>query len=135
MSSIFEDIETFNKEVVGIDRNTPRLLERKENEWLCGALREEIEEFLEAYEQRSIVGCVDALIDLIYFASGGLTRMGVSHTQSEKIFDQVHSANMRKKGGAKEGRKVQSDLDAYKPKDWKSPEEAIASILGVNHAK
>jgi len=128
MKSLFASIEEFNKEVVGIDRQDINSLENKESEWLVGALREEIDEYLDAQD---IVGKVDALIDLIYFAAGGLTRMGLTHEQSEAIFDIVHGANMKKAGGKKEGRAVEFELDAHKPEGWEAPEDRIKKILGV----
>jgi predicted HAD superfamily Cof-like phosphohydrolase len=128
MKSIFEHIEEFNRKVVGIDRDELRLLDDTESNWLIGALHEEIDEFITAAE---LVDKVDALMDLIYFAVGGLTRMGVTHEQAQQIFDIIHNANMKKAGGVKKGRSVEFELDAHKPKGWISPEEQIKKILGV----
>lgn len=131
MSNIFESIERFNKQVVGVDRSELSLLEPLENSWLLAALEEEITEYAQASDDGDLVKCVDALIDLIYFAAGGLTRLGLTSSQSQQIFDIVHTANMAKKGGAKKDRAVQSELDAYKPDGWMPPEESIRRVLGI----
>ncbi len=124
---MFQLVEEFNKEIVGIERETPQLLEPKEFDWLIGALKEEVGELEEA---TNLTEQVDALIDLMYFASGGLTRMGIDHTTSRKIFEVVHNANMQKARGKKEGRAIQIDLDASKPEGWKAPDETIRELLG-----
>lgn len=127
--SIFKDIHTFNKEVIGIDREIISPLLFKEAEWLIGALEEEAGEFVTAWEVVDIPGQVDALLDLIYFAAGGLTRLGLTVEQQEKCFDIVHNANMYKTKGRKQ-REVQHDLDAVKSEDWEAPEGKIEKILG-----
>jgi len=128
---MFQKVEEFNKTVIGIDRDINHLLATDEFEWLIGALHEECDELEEAFQKSDKVGQVDALIDLIYFACGGLTRMGVDHVKSEKIFSLVHSCNMEKDKGAKKERAIQLELDAIKPEDWESPEKRIKEILGL----
>ena len=123
---IFEKIEEFNKIIIGINREKIELLSDRENKWLICALKEEIDEYTDAIE---VVDKVDALIDLIYFACGGLTRMGLSHEQSNAVFEVIHQANMKKARGKKEGRAVQFELDAAKPDDWIAPEDKIQAIL------
>ena len=64
--------------------------------------------------------------DLIYFAMGGLTRLGVTGKQAIELFEMVHKANMRKVTG----NKVRgSDLDATKPDSWEGPEDQIKRIM------
>lgn len=127
--SVFKAAQKFNQEVIGINRNTVSELDRDERDWLVGALMEEIDEFLDAYNKRDIVEQIDALIDLIYFAAGGLTRMGLSYNMSEAIFDVIHECNMQKIVGKKERRVVVSKLDAIKPVEWAGPNAAIMDIL------
>jgi len=127
--SIFKKVEKFNKEVIGIHRNTKCELSKDENDWLIGALNEEITEYITAYTNRDFIGQIDSIIDLIYFAAGALTRMGITAEQSEKIFNVVHACNMAKVQGRKTERSVQSDLDAIKPDDWTDPSAAIIDIL------
>jgi predicted HAD superfamily Cof-like phosphohydrolase len=126
--SIFKKVEYFNKNIIGIDRMGPQELDKKELDWLVGALTEEIEELKTAHRRHDFVDQIDAIIDLIYFAAGALTRMGIDSETSEKIFDAVHGCNMRKIKGTKL-RVVKSELDAIKPAEWQSPEIAIMKIL------
>jgi predicted HAD superfamily Cof-like phosphohydrolase len=125
---MFRLVEEFNKEIVGIDRTEVQSLSPVEFKWLLCTFKEEIKELTDATD---IVGQVDAIIDLIYFAAGGLTRMGISCAQAQSIFQAVHNCNMQKARGKKEGRAVEFDLDASKPIGWVPPEAQIKSILGL----
>lgn len=124
---IFELVEQFNKEVIGINRPKVQRMADDEERWLCKALREEVQEFIDA---QSIVHQVDALIDLIYFAAGGLTRLGFPAEASMMMFQAVHKANMAKKKGIKETRG--HELDVVKPEGWEAPEGPIADIIKKN---
>jgi len=67
---------------------------------------------------------------MMYFAQGILYKMGISDDEYQKIFEIVHAANMSKKPGVKEGREGFDAVDAVKPEDFVSPEDAIMRILG-----
>lgn len=121
---IFELVEQFNKEVIGINRPRIARLESSEEHWLINALQEEVQEFREG---RSIVDQADALIDLIYFAAGGLTRLGFPAEASMVMFKAVHKANMTKCKGVKPTRG--HELDAVKPDNWVAPEGSIAETI------
>ena len=121
---IFKLVEQFNKEIIGINRPRIARLESSEERWLINALYEEVHEFEEGH---SIVDQADALIDLIYFAAGGLTRMGFPAVASMVMFKAVHKANMRKCKGRKPTR--EHELDAVKPDNWVAPEGAIADVI------
>ena len=128
---MFEIVEKFNKEIVGIDRKGPITLEDKEFDWLICAFEEEIIELKEAKAKDDLIGQVDAIMDLIYFACGGITRMGIDHKMAKNVFEAIHEANMQKARGKKEGRAVEFELDASKPDGWLPPEERIKQIMGV----
>ncbi|MEA3391385.1 MAG: hypothetical protein U9Q91_00240 [Candidatus Marinimicrobia bacterium] len=128
---MFKTVEEFNKEIIGIDRDRPQQLEAKEFEWLIGAFEEEIIELNDARAEGNIVDQIDAIMDLIYFACGGITRMGVKHEMATNIFNIIHEANMQKARGKKEGRAVDFELDASKPEGWQAPEERIRKIMGI----
>ncbi len=120
----------FNAKVVGVH---PRLLgmitsEHPEIEWLVGVLQEEAQELAEA---GSLAEQVDALVDSIIFAMGGLYRLGLSEEQALKCFHAVMDANFEKKAGQKKGREVEGVKDAVKPEGWKGPEARIQEILDV----
>lgn len=121
-------VETFNHEIIEIPhRRFPYELNDQEEDWLYEVFKEETQEFDEAWHQNDLIGQVDALMDLIYFAMGGLTRLGVSADKSLDIFKTIHAKNMAKHKGNK-GRG--SDLDAVKPDSWEGPEDSIKKILG-----
>jgi predicted HAD superfamily Cof-like phosphohydrolase len=125
--SVFKMTEDFCREVIGINRPIIQVLEPEEKMWLLGVLHEEI---IELDEATSIVDQVDALIDLIYFAAGGLTRLGIPAEASELMAGFVHKANMTKVRGVK-NRAVTSELDAVKPEGWQPPEGSIAALIQI----
>ena len=127
---MFTRVFDFNARVVGIE---PRLLgtitpEHPEMEWLVGVLQEEAQELAEA---KTLVDQVDALIDSIVFAMGGLYRLGLTKEQALECFHAVMDANFEKKAGQKEGREVEGVKDAIKPEGWKGPEARIKEVLNV----
>ena len=122
-------VEEMNREIVQVPiREIGPIQDNEEVGYLIGCLREEIDEFEEAIDQ-DFIGQVDALIDLIYFAAGGLTRMGIPSKLSKKIFAAVHDANMTKKNGIKAERSISHELDAVKPEGWIGPEERIIKLI------
>jgi len=127
---MINEIYTFNTELLGVKTGNIRQLPEQEFNWLLVALNEEIDEFIEAYNKQSIVDCVDSLLDLTYFAIGGLIRHGLTAEQIEKCFNAVHSANMTKKIGQKASRPTDGSVaDAIKPDGWIAPEKVIKDIL------
>lgn len=131
MFDIFGKVEDFNMGIIGIDRtSSPGPIEDQEElGFFVGTLHEEIEEFETACRESDFVGQIDALQDLIYFAAGGMVRMGIKAKVSNKIFSAIHDANMTKKKGKKQRDNGSHELDAIKPEGWVSPEERIATIL------
>lgn len=127
--NVFAKAEEFNKSIININRSQFKEIEDEEFKWLIGVLKEEIQELQDAFNEHDFVQQVDAVIDLIYFAAGALTRMGISEEKSNQIFDVVHQCNMQKTGGRKKERDIQNDLDAVKPSDWTDPSQAIVEIL------
>lgn len=128
---MISEVVYFNRQILGVVRPTPKLLEKPEALWLTGALDEEVSEFAVAHERDGdLVESVDALIDLIYFAIGGLYRLGLDEAKIEKCFAAVHQANLQKKLGVKASRPQDGTVaDAIKLPDFKSPSEAISKIL------
>lgn len=124
----------FNRDILGVVRTSPALLSDAEAAWLHAALKEEADEFIEACSQKDLVESVDALIDSIYFAIGGLHRLGLSQDQIYKCFDAVHAANLQKKLGVKTTRPNDGSVaDGIKPPDFVPPNKAIAAILANGH--
>ena len=120
----------FNQNILGIEPRKLEPMPENEAKHLVKCLNEEVnDEFMEGQTKGDLVDCVDALIDAMYFALGGLYKMGLSAHQIEACFLAVHQANMEKKKGVVAGRAVEGAVDAIKPAEWKSPEQRIAEIL------
>ena len=86
--------------------------------WMNG----EISEFSKSDD---LLGQVDSMIDLIYFALGTLCEMGVP---PDEAFSAVHSANLRKLGA--DGRPLlSSEGRIIKPDGWTGPETDIRDFL------
>ena len=125
---MINEIYEFNRVVLGANpRQMTLSLDLPEQEWLLAALKEEIQEF---EDSQSVAGKVDALIDLCYFAVGGLVKLGLDEDQAQDCFDAVHRANMTKKPGIKDTRPNDgSVVDAIKDKNFQDPTDAIEEII------
>lgn len=134
---MISEIYEFNTKLLNVKTGNPNSLTKAEFDWLLGALFEEIDELREAHDKAQIIDAVDALIDLSYFAIGGLVRMGLTEQQIQECFNTVHQANMAKKQGIKDTRPTDGSIaDAIKPADWKAPEEKMKEVIfGANHQK
>lgn len=126
---MYSQIFRFNREVVGVQPPpSPSLFSIKERDWLVTALREEAQELSDS---RTVEDQVDALVDSIIFAVGGLFRMGLTESQAELCLNAVMEANFTKRSGVKPGRVFEGVRDAVKPKDWVAPEARIRGVLNV----
>lgn len=123
-----DDIFQFNAEILGVKQTGIRLLTTPETEYLHKCLIEEADELKEALIEGDVINQVDACIDSVYFAIGGLYRMGLTPTQVRDCIFAVHLANMEKKKGVN-ARRDYGVEDAVKPEAWVPPEERIAEIL------
>lgn len=127
---MINEIVYFNREVLGVARDKPALLTEEEVRWLRRALLEEVDEFMEAHAAEQLPMAVDGLIDLIYFAVGGLYRMGLNEEKIRECFIAVHSANLTKKRGVKASRPQDGSVaDAVKPAGFIDPVLVIERIL------
>lgn len=124
--SVFHQVVEFNRDIIGIQPRTKGMLYLEELKFTAKALNEEQIELVEAHNGGDFIGCVDALLDSIYFAIGALYKMGLTPEQMERCMTAVHEANMtKKKGMTKRGH----ENDAVKPETWIPPEERIGQIL------
>jgi len=123
----------FNKKVLGIDPRIPKLQKKDEFKLSVVQLKEEIQEFEDAYEDGNLVECVDAMMDLKVFADGVLYKMGLTPEDMFECAEAINTANMAKKAGVKATRVVtegdDAPVDANKPEGWVGPEAAIALVL------
>jgi predicted HAD superfamily Cof-like phosphohydrolase len=102
--------------------DSPKELERERIELRAKWIKEEISELLEA---RDIVGQVDAVVDIIYFAIGVFVEMGID---GSKAFELVHHANMKKL--TQDGKPIYNEEGkVIKPDGWVSPKAVIRQWL------
>lgn len=84
--------------------------------------KEELDETLDAINNKDPEEIVDGLIDLCVFAIGTLDVFGVD---ANKAWDAIYEANMAKSPGVKPGRPNPFGLpDLIKPADWQGPNHA-----------
>jgi predicted HAD superfamily Cof-like phosphohydrolase len=110
----------------------PGLMDVETFEFRRKFLREEVEEFIEAYDEGDLVKMFDSLLDLTYVAKGTALFMGITSTQWALGFDIVHHCNMQKQrtpNGA--ASKRGSALDVIKPKGWLPPEPQLKELLNA----
>lgn len=114
MSDIYKQVAEFQSKIIG---SVPfnGLPNDKEFKFMVDTMEEEIQEFKEARDNKDYGEMIDALVDLIYFALGHIYRMGAPF---DKIWSEVHNANMAKKGGSTN----RGDQDAEKPENWVAPD-------------
>lgn len=84
-----------------------------------------LEELIEFMGADDLIGQVDAMLDLLYFANGTLVEMGVD---PEKPFEMVHAANMRKLWPDGKPR-WNAEGKVMKPEGWVGPEEELKAHI------
>jgi len=124
MKHLLKDVETFQRDVTGIEpATTPTLVDDEYIIARTNFMNEELEEFISSAMEGDLVGVADALADIIYVAVGTALTMGIPLAQ---VWDLVQAANMKKvKGTTKRG----IANDAIKPEGWVGPEAGIAALL------
>lgn len=123
-------VQQFNRDLLKVEQTGLRLLTDKERDYTHHCLVEEADEMRDAGLAQDPAKQIDAFVDSIYFALGGLYRMGLSVEQTLHVCFLVHNANMSKKKGTNERRDMGVE-DAIKPADFVPPEEAIRQYLGL----
>ncbi len=131
------DVIEFNRDLLGIPDRPVALLSVAEGSHLIKCLNEEVNELIDAVtegqlfgtDETAVVQSVDALIDLMYFAVGGLWKMGLTQPMIVECMQVVHAANMTKVKAKVAKRHVEGAVDAGKPTDFVGPEAEIAQIL------
>jgi predicted HAD superfamily Cof-like phosphohydrolase len=121
----------FNRDLLKIAPRPICPMTQDEYKHIIKAFMEEIRELQEGWAEEDVVAMVDAKIDLIYFAIGGLYKCGLSPDQIAACFFAVHAANMVKAVGKVSRRETGSVPDAVKPDGWPDPKVEITKILGL----
>ena len=123
----FEDVLAFHDKFQIPGPRVPTLLSKDELKFRITALDEELNEFALAHQLGDMVGCADALADLIWFAMGTAVMMGVP---LPAVWACVKKANMTKELANEPSRSKRGyALDVIKPEDWIGPEVEIKAVL------
>lgn len=125
---IIQHVFDFNEQIIGIETTEINPLTKAQFDWTIQAYREEIQEFIDAFEAQDVVKMIDANFDLIYFSLGTLRKMGLTADQALRCFHAIHRANLTKKRGGKPTR-GNFEQDAIKSEDFVGPEAAIMAII------
>lgn len=121
--NIVDMVYKFNRVVRGETQPIkPQQLTVEQHQARAVFMSEEVLEFAEATTPEAEL---DALVDVIYFAIGGMYEMGLKETQVVDAFNKVHNANMAKAAGKKAERESVQVTDAVKPADWAEPDLAV----------
>ncbi len=123
------NVVDFNQKVLKICQRPIADLNQEEYDITMKCLSEELSEFSEAKAKGDIVGMIDALVDLKYFATGVMYKMGLTSHTIDAVEQAVHDANMEKKLGVNAHRGDGSAADAVKPQGWVPPEERISALM------
>jgi len=119
LSKVYE----FNREIRGETQpEKPQQMTIQQHHARAVFMSEECLEFAEATTPE---GELDALIDIVYFAMGGMFEMGLSEDQVNDAFEKVHKANMQKVAGAKLRAAGIEVTDASKPDSWVEPDLSV----------
>jgi predicted HAD superfamily Cof-like phosphohydrolase len=82
-----------------------------------GYIHEEVKELAEAIRNSDLPGVADALVDIAVFCKGTAVMMGLPW---EKLWEEVHRANMSKQPGENDKRPGFAN-DLVKPEGWIPP--------------
>lgn len=94
----------------------PRHLTKRKLLERVAQMQEELDEFSSAVESDDIAEQADALVDLVYFALGTASQIGLPW---QDLWEDVHRANMSKIPGVKPERGFL--VDCVKPDGWEGP--------------
>lgn len=123
----FDYVKSFHEKFERNYTGKPRLLRPEQLEFRTKFLMEEMVEFRDAHGRDDLVGCLDALVDLIYVALGTAEWMGLPFDDAFKI---VHMKNMEKVAAkTADDSKRGYALDIVKPENWVGPEEELSQLL------
>lgn len=122
----------FNHDLLLIEPRPIAPMSDDEFDHLLMAFKEEFfDELTAGHNAQDVVVMVDSIIDGIYFAIGGLYKMGLTADQIEACFMHVHAKNMEKRRGKVAHRDVGDVPDAVKPEGFIPAEVEITKILGL----
>ncbi len=113
-----DDIREFQKKFGQLSFNTPGHLTWRKLQERIECMQEELQEFIAAAAVQDLEEQADALVDLVYFAIGTATMLGLPW---DKLWADVHRANMEKEAGIGKRNHL---VDCIKPEGWVGPRTA-----------
>ena len=120
MASNFDDVKAFNEKYGILYQGPPRPLPAEIAEYRIKFMREELQEYVEAWQNGDLEKQFDALLDLVYVAMGTAIFHGFPWQAG---WDEVQRANMSKvRATSAQESKRGSKLDVIKPPGWCSPD-------------
>lgn len=90
-----EQVEHFNNVFGKINNSVPTLIEEKEAQFIYDFIKEELDEYMEAYKEGDIVEIADAFGDIMYVLSAGILAFGLKD-KFKPIYDEIQASNMSK---------------------------------------
>jgi len=129
ISTRFTKAAAFNQLVLNLEPRTPGLQSMEECKLSVHQLKEEADELMDAAMNDDYVGCIDAVIDSLYFAYGILYKLGLNEEDVDALYSIVHNANLQKKLGIKANRPGFDAADAIKENGWQAPEEQMKDYI------
>lgn len=115
MQEVFEQVKTFSSKF-GLAVQSPEEASFFLNTRMA-MLEEELKEMSESILRKDPEEFIDSCVDIVVVLLVTLNGLGVD---TEKAWNEVHSANMRKEKGNKPGREL-GQYDMFKPEEWEGP--------------
>ena len=125
MDKEWESVKLFHEKFNHPVAEKPQCMEPERAKKRYNWMKEEIDEFLEAVDEKDLVEQADAMIDVIYFALGTLVEMGV---KPDVLFEIVQQANMSKLW--EDGKPHYApDGKTIKPATWEDPHDKLKAAI------
>jgi len=90
-----EQVEHFNEVFGKLNNKVPTIVNRKEAQFIYDFIKEELDEYMEAYNRGDIVEVADAFGDIMYVLSAGILAFGLKD-KFKTLFDEIQASNMSK---------------------------------------
>lgn len=134
MANLYLDVLDFHMKYKLPFAETPQLLNSELHDFRVKFLKEELKEYIDAWEDDDLVKAADALVDLVYVALGTAAFMGVPFNA---CWAPVQYANMnyKRRATAVDQSTRQSTFDVVKLPNFVPPDEEIKKILIAAGAK
>tara|TARA_R110000744_G_scaffold15863_1_gene43846 strand:- start:3020 stop:3547 length:528 start_codon:yes stop_codon:yes gene_type:complete len=90
-----EQVEHFNNVFGKLNNEKPTLIDEKEAQFIYDFIKEELDEYMQAYKNGDIVEVADAFGDIMYVLSAGILAFGLKD-KFKTLFDEIQASNMSK---------------------------------------